>query len=347
MEVEIIFSGLCVFNNVRNKPELDHEPSVTLIRTDVVQEESGVSENPLFLEQSDAVLQALDSRTNRRRADIDRSRFDEAILGVTLDSDGGVRKREAGVASVGEVHVPYLAFDVTTTDVNDARGFVPVPGAENESLMLHLNGVEIVVPANGGVPQVDETYALVAKRFDYWPESRDLPWNRDLIPERGKQPKKIAAAGFMRLGSGRLAAGRLSPNAWRFDRPGGAPLIGVFALEVVYSDFAHDGDSIVLELRDIESRALIRDPLRFTAKKNQSRITLHIGNNDPEDVDIAVLGLPTVSMGTTNHFLSLNRVVIGPRGVVPTVIQRRLRPLDRGVGSLSSGPCGPTGSNGG
>lgn len=364
MDVEIVFSGLCVFNNVRNKPELEHEPSVTLVRTDgVASRDIASGAVAASGPTSDRVAAAIEDRWNRSRAEIDRGHFEamQQEIVATLEARGK-QKDWGGVAPIveegpadgaadgggSEVHIPYLAFNSVKTTVNDRSGFVDVKDASG-FLMLPLNGIELVVKSNpAGTPTVHSSFDLVVKRDEYWPAARGQ-WNREVVPLRGKRPTKSAAVGFMRFGAGLLSSGRLAPNAWQFDRPGLSPLVGVFAEEVIYSRFPHDKDDIVIELLDIESGARVRDPLRFSARRGETLIRLFIGNNDSNDVDLAVTQTRTIGMSNTNHFRFLNRSSLqNGLGVIPTVIAdaNPLPILDRPVGSYSSGPCGPITSNG-
>lgn len=369
MDVEIVFSGICAFNNVKGtNTRMGTDPSVTLVRTDRpirgnVISESPTEEVPFFGVTSAAVTDAIDRTRNRKRDTIDDEVFEISSKRQAIKRNRRSRVKTEGPSTSDEsstahlvakpkVHVPYLAFDTTHLSVNDLDGFVEIENAKSFK-MLPLNGVEIVIQReSAGKPRVDESYDLVLKRDDYWPEVKDLDWNRELVPLAGKQPTKAAAVGFMRFGGGVIASGRLAPKAWRFVSPTGKVHIGVFPVEVIYSDFSEGKDTITIELRDIESRALIRDPLVFTAKKNRTLMRLFVGNNDPDDIDIAVRQSRLEDMGETEDFVFLNMVAdedptVGP---IPTIVDPNPGPVNvlrQPVGSLSSGPCGPINTNGG
>jgi hypothetical protein len=186
----------------------------------------------------------------------------------------------------------------------------------------------------------------MVKKDQYWPEAANL-FNRDYVPLRGEQPKRSAVVGFMRFGSGTIAAGNLSPLEWKFERPGKDPLIGKFAEEMVYRDFPHSDREVVLRLLDVETRAFIRE-LRFTPiLPEMNELTLFIGNNDSDDIDNAVQRRIAVDIRDNVHFKFLNRVASIPDpGRIPKVIRPNGRVDPDQLGGVSTGPCGPTSSNG-
>jgi hypothetical protein len=247
-----------------------------------------------------------------------------------------------------ETHIPHISFNVNDVRVNEeaAPFFQGVPMAP-AFRFIQLNGVEIEIANDPpGKPVVDPSYDQVVKKDQYWPEAANL-WNRDYVPERGNQPKRSAVVGFMRFGSGRIKAGRLAPVQWKFERKGRAPLVGTFAEEVIYSDFPHSGDDVVLRLLDVETREMIQE-LRFSpARPDLEKLTLFIGNNDSDDIDNAVQQLSAIDMRDNVHFKFLNRVASIPDpGRIPRVIRPRV-PVDPDLGGgVSTGPCGPTSSNG-
>ncbi|HEX2831565.1 MAG TPA: hypothetical protein VHW00_01040 [Thermoanaerobaculia bacterium] len=372
MDVEIVFSGLCAFHNVRDINSTMPEPSVILIRTDneppssvapsasIATASSGSTSSADRLSsvslKSSRVSAALESRGNRTREEIDDEK--SALIAAQIAQRSPQAAPRSGQASGGraaavddsDVHIPYLAFNTGNATVDDPTGFVDVDFAPGFKL-LQLNGVEIVIQNDPpGAPTVDPSYDLVLKKDAYWPEAKDQ-WNRDFVPLRGEKPKKTAVAGWMRFGSGTISSDQRSPVAWKFDaRPGFPQLSGFYNLEVIYSGFPHSGNTIVIELRDLETGVLIRDPLVFSpVSPTQDTLTLFIGNADPNDVDNALLRAPLADMPDNDHFRFLNRVAGVPDpGILPTIVRPPAspRPKPRPPGGFSTGPCGPTSSNG-
>lgn len=368
MDVEIVFSGLCTFHNVRDINPTMPEPSVILIRTDNEPSAESIaaagSRSPAASLSSVSLKSArvsavLEGRRERTREDIDRKRSE--LIQRQIAEGNPQRAARSGEAKCSQtsagatvedtdVHIPYLAFNVGNASVDDPTGFVDVDFAPGFKL-LQLNGVEIVIQNDPpGTPTVDPSYDSVLKKDNYWPEAKDL-WNRDFVPVRGGKPKKTAVAGWMRFGGGTISSDQLCPVAWKFDaRPGFPQLSGFFNLEVIYSGFPHSGNTIVIELRDLETGILIRDPLVFSpVSSTQEKLTLFIGNADPCDVDNALLRAPLADMPDNDHFRFLNRVAsISDPGILPTIVRppSSAKTKRRPPGGFSSGPCGPTSSNG-
>jgi len=343
MEAEIIFSGLCAFHNLHDRNKTMPEPSVILVRTDDQEEtpEERPEETPfissmpqLFSPYVNTVVQA---RRNRTREEIDKP----------IKERGGDEAPEPRQAP--DVHIPHISFDSRKVRVNEDaeplfQGVPMAPGFR----FIPLNGVEIEIENDPpSKPEVDESYNRVVQKDDYWPEARNQ-WNRDFVPERGQQPKRTAVVGFMRFGSGRISAGHLSPVPWKFERIDQEPLVGTFAEEVVYSDFPHSGNDVVLRLLDVETRELVRE-LRFSPLPGTDKLTLFIGNNDSDDIDNAVQRRIPADVRDNVHFKFLNRVASIPDpGRTPSVVRVSSEaPNPDNVAGISTGPCGPIGSNGG
>lgn len=344
MEAEIVFSGLCAFHNVHDVR--DHqmpEPSVILVRTDDqpqdIREGVAGTLTPDDLEKqvlfSSAVAQTIRERWTRPRRAIDRAPGEE------------------GSEAPGDIHIPHISFDSTQVRVNEEAEslFQPVPFAPGFRYMA-LNGVEIELvgdPPFEKSPVVDESYDLkVVQKDHYWPEAANQ-WNRDYVPFRGAQPKRSAVVGFMRFGSGRISAGNLSPVAWEFPPDSeGNRLVGTFAEEVIYDKFPNNGE-VVLRLRDVETRTILRE-LRFSPLMPEAqKLTLFIGNNDSNDIDNAVQRRVPLDVRDNVHFRFLNRVASIPDpGRTPRIVRNSSSDsTDERLGGVSTGPCGPVGSNGG
>ena len=345
MEAEIIFSGLCAFHNVHDdEDEGMPEPSVILVRTDDATQDireamdgvrtpSDLAKERLF---SPAVNAQVRNRWQRPRREIDRVRKEDTNEGPEQASD---------------VHIAHISFNSNEVRVNEeAEGlFQPVPFAPGFRY-LPLNGVEIEIMSDTqGAPDVDESYdRLVVQKDHYWPEAAN-EWNRDFVPFRGGQPKRSAVVGFMRFGRGRISAGNLSPVPWEFPPDtSGHQLVGTFAEEVVYDKFPQNGE-VVLQLRDVETRIILRR-IRFSPLMPDARkLTLFIGNNDLNDIDNAVQRRIPLDVRDNVHFKFLNRVSsVKDPGRTPRVVRNSTEVPDADqLGGVSTGPCGPVGSNGG
>src|SRR5690349_1151004 len=120
MEVEIIFSGLCAFNNVRDINPTMGEPSVILIRTDdenvpevlpegtatpILKFESSTS-TPCTPFYSAKVNQVANDRWGRTRKDI------SAPVPESTSTEGTSR-------AVPDVHIPHISFDSSEVRVNE------------------------------------------------------------------------------------------------------------------------------------------------------------------------------------------------------------------------------------
>lgn len=253
--------------------------------------------------------------------------------------------------TVADEHIPYIAFKTADVDVDVLEGgalFEDVPRAEGFQF-LRLDGVELKIENDPpGQPVVDRTYDRVVKKDDYWPEASNV-WNRDFVPERTMKPKKTVVVGFMRFGTGKIAAGKMARVEWSFARPGMEPHRGRFAEEVIYSGFPHSGESVVVHLTDLETGEL-QTTLRFSAKAaSAAKLTLFVGNNDVGDIDNAVQRRIPPHVPDNDHFLFLNQVaLLDDEGPVPTVVRPAVFTPIRSdlAGGHSSGPCGPNSSNG-
>lgn len=207
-----------------------------------------------------------------------------------------------------------------------------------------------------GKPTVDPSYAKVVMKDKYWPQAKDK-WNRDFVPEQGKngilnKPSKSGVVAFVRFGNGKISADRICPFFWHFDIPGGVFLEDNFAEEVIYSGFTHPGDDVVITLKALDTEALVRT-LRFSPKApGQAKLTIFIGNNVEGDMDNSVTRLPPSSINPTgHHFTFLNQVAsasVVTAAPIPTagaVPNKPPLPPGGGGGGIG-GVCGPNNAGG-
>lgn len=243
-------------------------------------------------------------------------------------------------------HIAYLAFDADEVEVTGAAKLEDVPKTgQRKFKYLAVDGWELVIKDNtAGPPAVDTTYShLVAHKDDYWPEVKDV-WDRDYVPEVGYRPTNAAVKAWLRFGKGKLSASRISEVPWRFTHASGATLEKNFAEEVVYSEFSHPADEVVIELKELESGNDAGE-LTFRLKTGLTKLTLIIGNSLEDDLAPAVLRTPTKRAlePYADHFKYLNRVTAGT-GPVPVVINPLADKANTGGGS--GGACGPGSGNG-
>jgi hypothetical protein len=319
--VELAFSGLCSFLNVRDNNNSMPEPSVILVRTD--------NELP----------------PNTHPPGMD--------MGGT-DMDGG--DHPGGPARLVP-HTSFLAFDSKTIRVDDASGFVRVPDKPN-FWSLTLSGVLIKIKDDSGKPTVENTYDNVLKKDKYWPEAANL-FNRDYVPERGKKPKKTAVNAFLRFGSGTITAGRLSTVQWKFIRNDGKTYINYFAEEVVYKGFGHSGETIVIELYDLFTDQLLRTLTFSSALPDvDTTLTLFIGNNTKAGIVDALnrASDEKAQPKDGSHVAYLNAVAdpdVSPYAPIPQAVPQPVgtgsgsgHPTEHPGGGGSDGFCGPGSANG-
>lgn len=355
MEVEISFSGLCVFNNVRGTNANLGDPAVIMIRTDDQVPAANSTTTPVstfesvtstrvpthfFSPSVDAVAQ---SRWGQTRKEVDAQ-----IRRRNRKSK--IRKPIAEAPPAPDVHIPHISFNSNEVRVDDASEslFKQVPFAPGFRYM-QLNGVEIEIENDpAGQPSVDASYDTILKRDNYWPAATGS-YNPDVVPlSAGARPKASAVVAFLRFGSGTISGGIGAPREWKFERPGRDPLIGTFATEGIYSGFPHSGNDIVLNLRSLDTGDILHTVRFSPIDPALPKMKLFIGNNDKDDIDNAVLRAPSTGMGDSDHFKFLNLTAapsLVASGPIPTVIEPAAAVPDV-LGGVSTGPCGPTSSNG-
>ncbi|MBV9493008.1 MAG: hypothetical protein JOZ54_02095 [Acidobacteria bacterium] len=320
MKVEVVFTGLCSFLNVRDNHGDDMvEPSIILVRTDV--DVDAGTPGPGYVE----------------------GRNPEDPEGTpVLQHDHDEEEDHA--------HTPFIAFSgnrMTTTFPE----FEPI--AETGFLMYSIPpGKEIAIAGvAAGKPVVVQSYDTIAKKDHYWPAAQNH-WNRDYVPVKGERPDPHCVAAFMRFGKGFIGAGRLCPLEWTFQDSIGRTLTNQFAEEGIYTFDQPPGD-IVITLTNLEGAP---DPIeiRLTPipppdNRPLSDQTIFIGNNMEDDIERAVLRAAADNYRDGDHFRFLNAVSYMPTGPFPAFGRRvnRSRPSAASGGSGStSGACGPHSSNG-
>src|SRR6185436_10917155 len=190
-----------------------------------------------------------------------------------------------------EKHYPFIAFNVDKTDLH-AEPAVALKTDDKAKRWRFITlddlqppgCVQIEIKGNPpATPTVDHSYdEKVAARDKYWPGAIN-DFNRQLVPKKGDKPDKNAAAFYMPLGAGKIAAGNTLKNEWAF--PGatvdGKPYQKKWAHEVVYSDFPHEANAVTIILKTLDDKVI--HTLRFTPTPH-GRVTLCIGNNIQEDL---------------------------------------------------------------
>jgi hypothetical protein len=219
---------------------------------------------------------------------------------------------------------------------------------------LRLDGYQIEIENNppGTPAQPDMTYHdLVVKKDDYWPEATNK-WNESFVPKpnSGKKPSKDSVMAYLRLGNGKITAGKVCPFPWQFPKIDGGFHTGNFAEHVFYTDFPHSGEEVIVKLSDLATGALIRT-LRFSALPGKDTISIFVGNNPIDDVGAAVDRKPSQSIRRDgSHFKFLNRVahpdVMGAATGGPTPKILDAPPGHQDGPSGTGGACGPENGNG-
>lgn len=260
-------------------------------------------------------------------------------------------------SGVDDRHVPFIAFDSREVLVTGAADLRKVPGAP-PFRMIVLDGEEIAIEKcePPGKLDVGPSYATVVKRDDYWPQAIGS-YDRDVVPQKGAAHKPLAArvAAFMRFGDGRITADNLTTHEWEFaipelNRPAGAPAVhrDRFAQEVIYSEFPHSGDEIVMTLTKLDKPSVSRT-FRFSrAPQNKQQLTLVIGNLVEDDLQQAVNGgvMANPRVGG-RHFELLNRTAgLKDPGPIPVAVTTRTVRRGGPGGGGSGGLCGPNNGNG-
>lgn len=318
MKVEVVFTGLCSFLNVRDNHGNDMvEPSIILVRTDV---------------DVDAGTPGAGYVEGRNPED------EEAVARP--------HEHEHAVEEYKHEHVAFIAYnedEVTTT----SPGFEKIEGADGFWMLPLPMGVEIVltgIPA--GKPTVVQSYDTIAKKDHYWPDAKNQ-WNRDYVPVKGEKPDSDAVAAFMRFGQGFIGGGRLCPLEWTFQDSVGRVLTNQFAEEGFYSFDQEDGD-IIVQLIDLDDPENVKE-ICFTPKPDDKNAIpdqiLFIGNNVKDDIARCVLRSESNSYQDGDHFRFLNAVSSMSGGPFPA-FGRRVTSAPSGGGGGTSGACGPHSGNG-
>jgi hypothetical protein len=243
-------------------------------------------------------------------------------------------------------HIGFLAFDATYIEFTGPLQAVSVPGTQY--FYFPIDGWELKIEGltpGKPKPDCDNTFRdLVAHRDEYWPEALD-DFDRDVVPEPTKRPKKTGVKAWMLFGEGLLTASRVSKVPWRFTTSGGMTLQRNFAEEVVYR-FTVSGDAVVIQLRDLEDEMKLGAKLTFKLKASSSGqpLTLMLGNSTQEVL------LNTLDREVTQHikhpysthFAFLNQTAKLKEGPIPVAIN----PKENGGGGGSGGVCGPGSGNG-
>jgi hypothetical protein len=330
MQVEIIISGLATFLNIRDLDKKLTEPSVILVQTD-------------------------DGGGHLHHEAEAHPNGDHAMSGMEHPTMTGTTPTPTQPGPPppppeDHRHIPFIAFDTTKVKVDNLTGFLPVPKAIAH-MYMPLGGVELTIENDpAGNTRVDSSYERVAQTDDYWPAAKGH-FNPDYVPPRGYRPKKRAVKAFLRFGSGEIAAGNLAKAAWVFFDGNEITRCGVFAEEVVYRDFPHSGDDIVITMTDLETRQFVHKVRFSPLSPNQETLTLAIGNHVAGDLDSAMRRQQATSFKSTmagSHFAFLNQIASKPGpGPLPKPISVPQQPGSIvGGGTSQGGPCGPTGGGG-
>jgi hypothetical protein len=242
-------------------------------------------------------------------------------------------------------HIGYLAYDSDVVEVTGVPTAVSVPNTT--FFYFPVDGWELVIDGiTAGTPKPTSDHSfrdLVAHRDEYWPEAEG-DFDRDVVPEPRKRPKKTAVKAWMRFGAGEISASRISKVPWRFTGSSGMTLQRHFAEEVVYS-FSVAGNAVVIQLYDLESEAA-GEKLTFKLRDSSSTVPLSLilGNNTQIDLPQSLFREVTehVEHPYSTHFAFLNQTAKVKDGPIPVAIN----PKDDGGGGGSGGACGPGSGNG-
>ncbi|MBV9497205.1 MAG: hypothetical protein JOZ54_23420 [Acidobacteria bacterium] len=323
MKVEIIFTGLCSFLNVRdNHGDSMVEPSIILVRTDIDVDPGipgpGYQEgrNPEEEEENEVAQPAVEKECP--------------------DTHIGHDEHE---------HVPFIAYN--TAELNSTFDkFEDIPNAKGFRMFRLPMGVELTFDGMArGNPEVVQSYDTIAKKDVYWPEAKNR-WNRNYVPKKGGKPDSSVVAAFMRFGKGFIGGGRLCPLEWSFIDESTRRVTNQFAEEGLYTFDQKDGE-IVFRIASLDSTA---DPIeiRFQPIKKDGQFPdqiLFIGNTMKTDIARYVLRTEADAYFDGDHFRFLNAVANIGDGPFPA-FGRRVTSGCGGGGGSTSGACGPHSSNG-
>jgi hypothetical protein len=373
MNVEIVFTGLCSVLNPRNTNDTMPEPSIILVQTrnhpghgaenvirndpkDIVSPGHSHADGGPLRVQSDIVIDGGNlcdqSEVVVRSEVVIRRAGGGAQQTLTVEHSDAEQQPVLAVPAVPALpaadldheHVSFLAFDKTQVKVDNAAEFQPVANAP-DFLFLRLDGVELTIESNPPAPPVVlDSYNDVVRKDDYWPEAKNQ-WDRNYVPLRGNQPKKSAVTAFMRLGRGTLGANRRSAVVAEFPKLKGGKLVGNFADEVVYADFPHTGDDVVINLKDLETRTFMRKLTFSPVSAAVPKLVLSIGNQLAGDMDDAVRRSVSRAIEHGHHFAFLNAISGLPNGPIPTPLPLPTA-IPGGGGGGTGGLCGPGHGNG-
>jgi hypothetical protein len=311
MEVEIAFVGLCSFINPCDDNDELTEPSVILVRTPPMRDDSQ------YMAQSGQAMPP--PPPNAQDTHIPFIAFDSTTVAVGDITDF---KR-----------IPHTPFY-----------YLPFQGKlRGVELQIENNP-----PAERGEISVDESYHFIVKKSDYWPESNHN-WDRKMVPKKGGKPKASKVAVFMKFGAGRIHARRRSAHKWAFrDANGCIRLFGHFYREAVYSDFRHTVNSVVFKVLSLKNGSAAHDDLEFYVKSGR-KLKLWIGNL-AEEKDLlfefdGTKGEQCQVKGST-HFAYLNAVSSNGGGPIPyAVSEDGIHPPPPSLfgesGGGETGYCGP------
>jgi hypothetical protein len=330
MDVEIIFSGLASFLNIRHPDPKLTEPSVILVRTN----DDG---------KHDAVAQDHHGMPGMEHS----AGGSSAAPPPPLPGSGTPPAPDPDDHN----HIPFLSFNTEEVKVDNATGFIPVPDAISH-MYMPLDGVELVIQNDppAGKLRVHQSYDNVADKDKYWPASRGK-FNHDFVPRCGEKPKKEAVSAYVRFGSGELAAGKMALAAWVFFDAGKVTHSGVFAEEVIYRDFPHTGHDVVIMMADLVTGRPIHTVRFSPLSPYQEKLTLAIGNHVASDLNKVVRReqANVFKIATAgSHFAFLNAIAAMPApGPLPKPVAVPQPPSTFTAGGPQGGPCGPVGGGGG
>jgi len=345
METEIVFSGLCQFLNVHDRDKDIVEPSVILVQTDYC----GAADCETHEDDDDDAYSNGNGKGNGKGFGGRMARRS----GMPSNEDLNKEADKAGVPNGnGHVHknhqhIPYIAFNTEEVKVDNATGFLPVPGAPNFRFMS-LDGVEIRFEGGETYPlKIDSSYdEHVVQKDKYWPDAAKR-YNERYVPKRHGKPDKYYVKAFLCFPGGELRAGKLARCAWAFLDGDDVTLCGRFAEEVLYRDFPHLEKKVVINLHDLQPPHEHIRTLAFESQTKGGKVTLYVGNHVLEDLATVMRREPFELFDPAvagSHWLFLNQAA-GLPGPGPLPKPLRIFPIPPGAGGggLANVPCGPGG----
>lgn len=311
MDVEIIYTGLCVFLNLEKKNATMGDPSVILVRTD------------------------------HHRHDHPETHSHQPWTPLPD-------------AQTEHEHIPFLAYDKSTTEVISGKDADWQPIADTNYLYVPLSGVELSIAEDDrkGPFVVDGSYDnKVVKKDDYWPAAKDQ-WNRAYVPERSNKPKSMVVAGFMRFHTGHIRAGKTTNQEWKFKVDGKSSSVHQqrFAFDVVYSKVPH-GEGRITILETCLECGHLKHSHKFHPKVSGEKVTLFVGNNMQHDMKYAVMRRQAPNPAIGKHFVFINKIADATMGLGDGPIPEPDIPVIEGgipneeESSGTDGYCGPANGN--